>query len=469
MKNRHKCFGFPLALVLAAACSEAGHEMPTGEGTVSISQTGIRNGYTFSFPETIAARTVKLRNPESIVDGNCCITSVCTGVVVSPHAIVTARHCVTVDEQIMGQLVSSPSVISVDNYPLAYSPTPVDWAIHDDIDIAVLFFEDPLDSLINWDDSKYPAPFAEVLPTYLSMNGVSGSTFFTMPYVANGYGKGSCDDSDDSYIERWGLVRIYDNTGVSGRYQVVPYDDANQLPMKGDSGSGLWHAMYNDMALLGGILSTGSCTEANYISTVSFEEWLRAETYSFLASINKINNYWTGNQMMLGVNKWAATSGGSCSTMLWYASGDEVREDSNCHSSKRGALLVRDDTAMTNGYAFVQIRAADDDEQGLAFRIRDKNNYYYAVVNATSGKKSLFRFENGVRRTIWSGAASIDLSQWKWIGARADRDRLYIYYDGVWNGPFYDEQDPIHAGGFGLYERAQQYARFRYMRLFQMP
>jgi hypothetical protein len=111
------------------------------------------------------------------------------------------------------------------------------------------------------------------------------------------------------------------------------------------------------------------------------------------------------------------------------------------------------------------VTSTDDDEMGLAFRIQDSSNYYYAAVDKSAGTKGIYKLVNGTRYTLWEQSATVDLSTWKYIGVQAYEGNLQMYFDQwspVVTDPGAGGAGVWYAGGVGLEKWYQANARYRY-------
>lgn len=111
---------------------------------------------------------------------------------------------------------------------------------------------------------------------------------------------------------------------------------------------------------------------------------------------------------------------------------------------------------------------ASGNEMGVAFRVQDNKNYYYAAVNRSAGTRGIYKIVNGARTTIWEASTTVDVSTWKWVGIQGMEDRLSMYYDG-WSSAIEDDEAggaPVwYSGGIGLEKWYQAAAHYRYIQV----
>ena len=95
---------------------------------------------------------------------------------------------------------------------------------------------------------------------------------------------------------------------------------------------------------------------------------------------------------------------------------------------------------------------------GLAFRIRDRDNYYVLEADAAAGRVRLVRYVGGDLGGIAESPAAVAAGAWHRLRAEAAGDRLRGFLD---DRPVIDVADGTHAAGaVGLWTRADSSACF---------
>ena len=91
----------------------------------------------------------------------------------------------------------------------------------------------------------------------------------------------------------------------------------------------------------------------------------------------------------------------------WTVEGDETAPSKLRVLKQSGRatfpLLLKDDTAIENGFLEVKFKAiagSEDRAAGLVWRARDANNYYVVRANALEDNVVLYKTVNGIRSAL---------------------------------------------------------------------
>jgi hypothetical protein len=82
------------------------------------------------------------------------------------------------------------------------------------------------------------------------------------------------------------------------------------------------------------------------------------------------------------------------------------------------------------GVSFTPIAGKIDQAAGLAFRLKDANNYYVARANALENNVNLYHVVKGVRRQIAGANASVPTGKTQQLGVRIEGDAIRVSLDG---------------------------------------
>jgi hypothetical protein len=128
----------------------------------------------------------------------------------------------------------------------------------------------------------------------------------------------------------------------------------------------------------------------------------------------------------------------------------------------RFPLLIADEGSFRDLEVTVRFKAVSGDMDqagGLAFRLKDANNYYIARANAREGNYRLFRVVAGRRRTF--AGANLDVTSGAWHELRVEcvGNKIICYYDGMKKIEATDDTFK-DAGKVGLWTKADSVTYF---------
>jgi len=107
---------------------------------------------------------------------------------------------------------------------------------------------------------------------------------------------------------------------------------------------------------------------------------------------------------------------------------------------------------------FKPISGREDQAGGVLLRVRDAKNYYIVRANALEGNVVIFKYVDGRRSEIKSGAATVPSGTWQLLRAEAIGTRIRGYLAGtlVVEG----EDSTFGEGGAGLWTKADSVTCF---------
>jgi len=128
----------------------------------------------------------------------------------------------------------------------------------------------------------------------------------------------------------------------------------------------------------------------------------------------------------------------------------------------RFPLLIADEGSFRDLEVTVRFKAVSGDMDqagGLAFRLKDANNYYIARANAREGNYRLFRVVAGRRRTF--ARANLDVTSGAWHELRVEcvGNKIICYNDGMKKIEATDDTFK-DAGKVGLWTKADSVTYF---------
>jgi len=82
------------------------------------------------------------------------------------------------------------------------------------------------------------------------------------------------------------------------------------------------------------------------------------------------------------------------------------------------------------GVSFTPIAGKIDQAAGLAFRVKDANNYYVARANALENNVNLYHVVGGVRRQIAGVDIPVLTGKTQQLGVRTEGDTINVSFNG---------------------------------------
>ncbi|MFO0872727.1 MAG: family 16 glycoside hydrolase [Phycisphaerales bacterium] len=117
---------------------------------------------------------------------------------------------------------------------------------------------------------------------------------------------------------------------------------------------------------------------------------------------------------------------------------------------------------------FKAVSGEGDQGGGLAWHVRDKDNYHVCRMNPLEENFRLYVVEGGVRRQLASAKAKAKTGEWHTIGVRFVGDRIECSLDGQRLLEARDSTFP-GAGGIGFWTKGDAVTRFDDLRIEVLP
>ncbi len=128
----------------------------------------------------------------------------------------------------------------------------------------------------------------------------------------------------------------------------------------------------------------------------------------------------------------------------------------------RFPLLIADEGSFRDFEVIVRFKAVSGDMDqagGLAFRLKDANNYYIARANAREGNYRLLRVAAGKRRTFAGANLEVTSREWHELRVECVGNKIICYYDGIKKIEATDDTFK-DAGKVGLWTKADSVTYF---------
>ncbi len=137
------------------------------------------------------------------------------------------------------------------------------------------------------------------------------------------------------------------------------------------------------------------------------------------------------------------------------------RDDSK--SKDRTHLAIRRNRSYTNVRISARVRIIDGDDElsaGVVWRVKDKNNYLLARIDAKDERVRLYRVVNG-NRIRFGGMENIEIERRRWYTIRiehvGDKIKFYLNDDIV---AMETDRHFRNAGGVGFWTKSDSVAYF---------
>jgi hypothetical protein len=383
----------------------------------------IINGTTnFSGYANEAARTV-------VISG----LLVCTGVVLRPNVVLTARHCVTTNQTIGGSPLQPYQMLCNGKQGTAILPAATN------IDAAVVMFNgNVVNQAIDFTYiDPYPATF------WVNVLG--------LPFM--GYGK---DENGNLGTLRVGTGMVtaanqnYFAVGGTGRGSFLTDATHGSATGEGDSGGPLWAGPMHYPKAVAAVVSAGSNTAGGrsiFAQAADFRDQVR----TFLA--DNINaGYSTTFDNTSDLNKFTQVQGASGTAPRWSISGGYLVQSANAPQ----AMLIQKGI-FENVFVSTYVESSDDDALGLIVRFVDTSNFYRCEANVQDHTLKLIKRRNNAESVLasvaWTGTFATVMQ------AYADENKITCKIGStVTTGKITTSTFPI--GKVGIYNHFNQGAKW---------
>lgn len=436
-----------LAAIGVWGCGETTDGSVEGDGPyVEVTRQPIQNGSTnFDNLEWMRIRTARLR-----IRGS----SLCSGTVLDPRTILTARHCTTTDGQFVGTMESAGNIeVRIDggSYRTAEQLVPMEASGSEKHDVTLVFLSVG-DELTENDGD----------PIFTPMEPNSPSAYLDQTVLISGWGRLQDPSPTGSGVLRHGAMILDDDyvsylTGSSGRQDgvILRIDAADQRGMKGDSGGPYWGDTRTSGTLPRGIIGvhsgdgSASGTEAG-TRVLSIRTWARG-------AISDHHGLDAGEGLYLTFDSSSHLDGASRFSpdgpaADWSISGGYLVQSANVPRTP----LIWEDHVVRDFDASVQIDSPDNDGAGIVFHYANPQ-YYYCEAN---DQRNVLRIRSRINGDITTLAWS------RWYGTFASsktmtvtgRDTTYTCtFDGI---TLTTSQSRLPVGSVGLIQDYNDGVRF---------
>lgn len=111
------------------------------------------------------------------------------------------------------------------------------------------------------------------------------------------------------------------------------------------------------------------------------------------------------------------------------------------------------------GVSFTPVAGKIDQAAGLAFRVRDANNYYVASANALENTVNLYHVVKGIRQQVAGANVPVAAGTTQHLGVRAEGDTIEVTFEGRL---LFGVKDTTinEAGAVGLWTKADSLTAF---------
>lgn len=385
---------------LSAACS--GTDMPGGEAELDTVAHPIADGSTnwsgLSFQRN---RTVSIRTRRDW----------CSGTLLLPDVVLTARHCITADGSVDGEVPTDAHLVSVrmrDLAPILSSSCTAPSCVHatelvghpGGPDIALIHLEAPLSH------PEAPVPFT---PLELSSDVIYRNE---AQLLSTGWGYGTCSNN---------LALRHGSFVVSSLIKSVTVGDVPQSPVMvlkgaqegqsiapGDSGGPTW-GWQNALPSVVGVHTGGICPREGWdVRVYLYLQWIESTLASFESRSQALYSLSSLSEV-----EFETTD----SNANWRIHGSRLQQTNNADAN---FALVRGEVFQQVGgpsALAVRVQGGDNDTSGIVFHYYDPQRYLACRANQQASTLELVRV---------NGGATTVLASTNWPGDYSDEQQIIV-------------------------------------------
>lgn len=389
--------------------------------------------------------------------------SICSGTLLRNDVVLTARHCITLNNHEDGVLVDLSELTVWQDGPgdsfssvttvTGLAEYPESGSSDEFIDVVLLQLSGSLPI-----DGRFWGESTEIYPG-------DESALKDELVVCQGYGQTSCEQEETPGFLNAGLVRIHPLAGDYPNDELLYVPFNGYLQSFGDSGSSCRTPVFvepNRRRVLG-VMSHGfPCAQPPSASEVApnrfrskvestMDDWAGDfhDTFSSFVAYDDVSPPTTGYAPM-----WF-TSGGE----LWQFYDGYEKND----ATEEGTKYIASEEVLTHATIRVRVKTNDNDPFGLVARVRDDEHYYRLTIDDADNQARIYVRDGNVFQQLGAAAnmtTNFTASAWNEIEFQVIGNSLRGYVNGVQVISRTDPNYTYMTGRAGLYTYRVSGARF---------